>query len=167
MPASGGPAPRRMNMEKKIRTICTQDSAPVDLAQHSRKCTVCRHPDREAIEEAFVQWHSVGRIAVDFDLEESTVYRHAHAFGLFAPRQRNMRFALELMIEHAEDVPPTAVGIISAIRACSRLNDHGEWVDAPTTHIVLAGASSPAAPSLEAAEGRTRAIASPREDTSD
>jgi hypothetical protein len=50
-----------------------------------------------------------------------------------------MRLALELMIEHAGSVEPTALGIISAIRACSRLNDDGVWIDAPTTHIILTG----------------------------
>jgi hypothetical protein len=127
-----------MNMDKKIRTICTQD--PVDLERHSRKCVVCRHPDRDAIEEAFLQWRGVGGIAVEFDLDhESSIYRHAHALGLFAHRRRNMRLALELMIENAGSVDPTALGIISAIRACSRLNDDGVWIDAPTTHIILTG----------------------------
>jgi len=40
--------------------------------------------------------------------QTAAAYRHAHARGLFAKRQRNVRAALERIIEHAGDVEVTA-----------------------------------------------------------
>ena len=31
---------------------------------------------------------------------------------------------------------PTAEGLVKAIRAYTRINDAGEWIDTPTTHII-------------------------------
>ena len=38
-------------------------------AAHSRRCSVCRHPDRIWIELKFIEWHSPTRIAEEFDLK--------------------------------------------------------------------------------------------------
>jgi hypothetical protein len=37
-------------------------------ANHSRKCSVCRHPDRIWIELKFIEWYSPTRIDEEFDL---------------------------------------------------------------------------------------------------
>ena len=55
--------------------------------RHRRLCTVCHHPQRAAIEIAFLLWQSPAQIARDFGLRDRTnVYRHARAFGLLAAR---------------------------------------------------------------------------------
>jgi hypothetical protein len=131
------------------------DSAELDLARHERKCSVCQHPEREAIEETFLHWHSVVDIKVEFDLPGTTaIYRHAHAYGLFERRARNFRFALEHIFEGAVYSSPSASEVIQAIRAYSRLNDDGKWIDQPTTHMVMV-AASPAAPALPLAKRGT------------
>lgn len=110
----------------------------VDPKRHQRLCTVCSHPEREAIEEAFVHWGDALALDYDHDLTSLTsIYRHAHAMGLYQKRSRNMRYALENIIERSMSATVTADSVIRAIRACSCLKDNGEWVDPPTTHRVI------------------------------
>jgi hypothetical protein len=112
--------------------------AEIDLSHHKRRCSICHHPDRDAIEEAFLQWRRVKNIDSDFkpDGGPTAIYRHARAFNLFKQRNLNLRTALEFVIERAENVVPTAEGLVKAIHAYTRINDQGEWIDTPTTHIV-------------------------------
>lgn len=120
------------------------------LERHRRKCTVCKHAERDAIEEAFLHWVSPEFITEQFDLPDwSTLYRHAHATGLFAQRRRNVRFALENVIERADDVEViTAAGLVRAVRAYACLTDSGEWVE-PASHVIVSrGAATPGSVSL-------------------
>ncbi|HEY4877676.1 MAG TPA: hypothetical protein VIH97_00995 [Candidatus Acidoferrales bacterium] len=112
--------------------------AEIDVMRHRRLCTICHHPERAAIEEAFLQWRNVRLIAGEFHASggPTAIYRHARALNLFKKRNLNLRSALELMIEHSERSSPSAEAIIKAIRAHTRMNDLGEWIDTPTTHIV-------------------------------
>jgi hypothetical protein len=112
--------------------------AEIDLSHHKRRCSICHHPDRDAIEEAFLQWRRVRNIDSDFkpDGGPTAIYRHARAFNLFKQRNLHLRTALEFVIERAENVVPTAEGLVKAIHAYTRINDQGEWIDTPTTHIV-------------------------------
>ena len=119
------------------RRALAQDR-PVSLRRHQRKCSVCRHPERDAIELAFLHWHSPNEIAAQFGLPDwSSVYRHVRAFGLFAQRRRNSRFALESIIERVHEIPMVTPGsIVAAVRAYSRINKEGEWVE-PPQHIII------------------------------
>ncbi len=110
------------------------------LERHRRKCTVCKHAERDAIEEAFLHWISPEFITKEFELPDwSTLYRHAHATGLFAQRRRNVRFALENVIERSVEVEITAAGLVRAIRAYASLTDSGEWVEPASRVIVSSG----------------------------
>jgi hypothetical protein len=125
------PAAPRKQSQPKTQT-------EIDLSHHERRCSICHHPEREAIEEAFLQWRSVRSIDVDFEPEggPTAIYRHARALKLFRQRNLSLRSSLEFVIEQAEHVMPTAEGLVKAIRAYTRINDVGEWIDTPTTHIV-------------------------------
>jgi hypothetical protein len=69
-------------------------------------------------------------IARQFGLKNrSTLCRHAHALGLFSKRQRNVRAALEKIIERAGEVEVNATAVVSAVAAYSRLNAAGQWVE--------------------------------------
>lgn len=99
-------------------------------SRHARKCNVCRHPDRDAIEQDFLRWRSPDQIAEDYGIaDHSSVYRHVHATGLFARRRATLRLALEPLIEQAATVRVTAAAIVSAIRVYAHINDSGEWID--------------------------------------
>lgn len=112
----------------------------VDISRHERLCTVCSHPEREAIEEAFLHWRAIEQDILDDgdDYPSSdAIFRHAHALGLFEQRSNNMRYALENIIERSSSVPATADSVIRAIRACSCLKANGKWVEPATTHRVI------------------------------
>lgn len=61
--------------------------------------------------------------------DRASVCRHAHALGLFVKRQRNVRAALERIIEKASEVDVTASAVVSAIQAYSKINAAGQWID--------------------------------------
>ncbi len=99
-------------------------------ARHERDCRICSHPRRQEIEDAFTSWGSASRIAREYGLRNrATVYRHAHAKGLFPKRARNVRAALEKIIEQAGDVPVNAAAVVQAIATYARINAQGQLVE--------------------------------------
>ena len=102
----------------------------VSLGRHQRNCSVCSHPEREEIEADFIAWRSPATIAGEYGLgDRASVYRHAHALGLFAKRQRNIRAALERIIERAGEVDVTASAVVAAVQAYAKINSAGQWID--------------------------------------
>jgi hypothetical protein len=112
-----------MRSQKKVESA-------VNVGRHRRACSVCAHPQCEEIENAFVSWQSPADITKEFGLaDRASVYRHAHAMGLFERRQRNIRAALEKIIERAGEVEVTASAVVAAVQAYAKINAAGEWVD--------------------------------------
>jgi hypothetical protein len=129
----------KTKVDSKTQAILEDDSAP-ELDHHQRRCTICRHPEREAIEEAFLQWRSINSMMSEFRFpHHSVIYRHAHATGLFARRGRRLRFALDHLIQNADQILPTGDNILRAIRAYSCLDDEGKWHEIPSQVIVSSG----------------------------
>jgi hypothetical protein len=111
-----------------------EPSATVSLGRHKRICSVCAHKQRGEIEAAFIAWSSPAAIAEEYGLaDRSSVYRHAHALGLFQKRQRNVRTALERIIEKAGEVDVTASAVVAAVQAYAKINAAGEWIDRTET----------------------------------
>ncbi len=109
-------------------------AATVSLGRHKRTCSVCCHQQREEIESAFIAWRSPAVIAEEYGLaDRASVYRHAHALGLFQKRQRNVRAALERIIEKAGEVDVTASAVVAAVQAYAKINAAGEWIDRSET----------------------------------
>jgi len=107
----------------------TRCANPVSRGRHEYKCRICGHARRSDIEEAFVNWVSTARIAKQYSVSRDAVYRHARVFGLMGQRRRNIRAALERMIEKAADVEVNAAALVSAVSAYARINSRGEWVE--------------------------------------
>ena len=108
-----------------------------NLGRHRRNCSVCSHPKCAEIETDFVLWRSPGAMAQEYGLaDRASVYRHAHALGLFQRRQRNVRAALEKIIEKAGEVDVTAAAVVAAVQAYSKINAAGQWVDR-SEHVYL------------------------------
>ena len=104
--------------------------AAPNLARHERECRICAHPSREEIERDFISWKSPAKIASEYKLRNrATVYRHAHAFNLFPKRVRNVRAALERIIEKADDVSVSAAAVVQAVVAYARINAQGQLVE--------------------------------------
>jgi hypothetical protein len=108
------------------------------VARHTRKCNVCRHPERDAIEHGFLCWQSPDALAKEYGIaDHSSIYRHVHATGIFARRRANLRMALEPLIERAQSVPVTANAFVNAVRLYASINDDGQLIKPPTRHIVI------------------------------
>ena len=106
----------------------------VNRTRHQRRCAICKHPRREEIEQDFVNWRSPVEIAKTYRLSDrSTVYRHANALSLFARRQRNVRAALERIIEKAGEVEVTSSAVVAAVQAYAKINAQGQWIDRTET----------------------------------
>ena len=116
-------------MEKPKSKIENSDATP-NLGRHQRNCSVCAHGQREEIEADFIGWRSPAAITSEYGLaDRSSVYRHAHALGLFEKRKRNIRAALERIIEKSGDVEVTASAVVAAVQAYSKINAAGQWID--------------------------------------
>ena len=108
----------------------TTEGQPVNLGRHKRCCTICAHEECAEIEAAFVAWESPVRITQEYGLADRTsIYRHAHALGLMAKRKRNMRAALEKIIERAGEVEVTSSAVVAAVQAYAKINAEGQWID--------------------------------------
>jgi len=104
------------------------------LGRHRRTCSVCRHTKCAEIETDFIAWGSPASIAKEYKLaDRSSIYRHAHALGLFAKRQRNVKAALERIIEHVGEVEVTSASVVAAIQAYSKINAMGQWIERSET----------------------------------
>jgi hypothetical protein len=107
-----------------------KDHGKVNIGRHRRNCGICHHPQRAEIENDFVAWRSPTGIAAEYGLADRTsIYRHANALGLFLKRQRNIRAALERIIEKADSVDVTAAAAVAAIQAYAKINSLGQWID--------------------------------------
>jgi hypothetical protein len=111
----------------------TEDPEQDDLSEltsterHSRKCSICRHPERQSIDEAFLHWRSPETIMHCFGIvSETTIYDHA--FNFFARRNRNLQSALGNIIENIDTRHFTGSEMLDAVRALAHLNDDGRWV---------------------------------------
>ncbi|HEX5422359.1 MAG TPA: hypothetical protein VFW94_02335, partial [Candidatus Acidoferrales bacterium] len=114
-----------------------QEQEEISLSHHSPRCTICNHPEREAIEQGFLHWESPTLLAYEYDLgQRRAVYRHARAFGLFEKRAARTRRSLEFVIEQGETITPTADSLIRAVRAYSCLGEDGRWTE-PTKRVII------------------------------
>jgi hypothetical protein len=97
---------------------------------HSQACRICRHPQREQIEAAFLDWIPMAQIAKEFKLSDrQNVRRHAVAMHLFKKRDANVRSALSAFIERGAKLKPTAQAFVAACTALSKLDAEGHTVD--------------------------------------
>jgi len=97
--------------------------------RHQAGCKVCAHPEREQIETEWCAWANTSELAKQYGLSRDSIYRHAAAFNLSERRAKNLRAALERIIEQADGVTVNAASVVSAIQAYAKINSAGQWVD--------------------------------------
>ena len=123
---------RKSNRINRQRRLQKQLQALL-LERHSRRCIICHHPEREAIEEEFVHWRAPWKLSQDYKLADyRTVYRHARAAGLLLQRRERLHSALDAFVESVDDVTFTGDTILRAMRAYSCIDSHGRWTEIPT-----------------------------------
>jgi hypothetical protein len=114
----------------------TDKSSKPSLRRHQAQCTICAHEKCDEIESAFVNWENTEKIAQEFGLaQRTTIYRHVRFFGLDAKRQRNVRMALERIIERSSDTDLQVNGgtVVAAVQAYAKINAQGQWIDRSET----------------------------------
>jgi hypothetical protein len=103
-----------------------------DILLHARKCSICHHPRRFEIEEAFIHWDHPTEIVRRFGISNrSVLYRHARAGHLYKARSLYIRSALDHIIERAAVAPITANAVVNAVRVYTHINEQGKWVEPP------------------------------------
>jgi len=123
----------------KRHTSQEEEKPAISRGRHAYNCSVCSHVQREDIERDFLNWVSPATIAKHYKLaNRASIYRHAHALDLFPKRQRNVRAALEKIIERAGEVDVTSAAVVAAVQAYSKINAAGQWVDR-SEHVDLNG----------------------------
>jgi hypothetical protein len=123
---------KQKNTPPQVTEASQQQNAnppEVNQSRHEGQCSICRHAQRAEIDREFVRWGNTTNIAESYGLSRDSIYRHAHATALFPKRQRNVRAALEKMIEKSCDVEVNAAAIVSAISAYARINSAGLWIE--------------------------------------
>jgi|GEM_PF-2223185 len=128
------PPSRKPRSPKAFAT--TEPGSP--LERHARKCRICHHPERDAIEADFIEWRHPARIAEDYDLDYSAIYRHARAVGILQLRRENLCTVVEKVLEEVDYIEkPSAFAVLRAVRTLACLTGATKWTEPPTTHIVL------------------------------
>src|SRR5690348_7912454 len=103
-----------------------------NFARHARKCAICNHPQREAIEDDFFRWDDPVRIYEEYHLPSiSSLYRHAEATGLLARRRRNLRGVAERVLEYVDDAKVSGNTILRAMRIFAHVTEDGQWIEPP------------------------------------
>lgn len=152
-PAAPGPALPADSADSPAAPLATSEappafsapsdpSLPPDFDRHARRCSICSHPDRDAIEGEFIRWASPRRLAKDYQIADRvSLYRHAHATGLFSRRRREFARVLEDILECVEhsSLEESADVMIRAARVYAHLDENGNWFEPPRTHIILTG----------------------------
>jgi hypothetical protein len=96
--------------------------------RHRRKCVLCRHPQRKAIEAAYLDGHSPEALAATFGLpHKNAVYRHVRAIGLCDYRRFRLLCAAEKIIDrsshfsHTSDYSALLGAVEYSARAAARI----------------------------------------------
>jgi len=104
----------------------------VALSRHRRKCAICAHSQRDAIEEAISRFESPAAIAQRFHLgDRRQVYRHAQALGLFVRRNRKLGASLALFLEKSDRLIPTVTNFLHAVEKYAKIDEFGETIRRP------------------------------------
>lgn len=80
-----------------------------------------------------MNWSNTTKLGAEYSISRDAIYRHAHALGLMDKRRRNVRAALEKIIEKAGEVEVNAAAVVSAVSALARINSQGQWVERTET----------------------------------
>lgn len=112
-----------------LRQTTVENQADSALERHSRKCRICGHPDREAIEKEYVEWGHPPVIAQHYGMPVRALYRHFEAIGLRTRRRANLRHVLERILERGAEVPITGNTVIHAVKAYCTLTDDNKWIE--------------------------------------
>jgi len=100
---------------EQTQTTVVQDGT-VNLGRHAAQCTICNSPYRQYIEESWLEWRSTDTLAKAYGVSRDSIYRHAHATGLYNKRRQNLMTAAERIIERWEYTYYNGSTVLGAIK---------------------------------------------------
>lgn len=114
---------------------------PPDLERHSRLCSVCSHPDRDAIEADYLHWRDPEEIAEDYGFSNfHPIYRHARATGLTDRRKGEVCRVMERYLEKVDSYSTDEFDQVTrAVRTYAHIDTDGRWFEPSRTHYILTG----------------------------
>jgi hypothetical protein len=128
------PAPRRRFTRKRKPRPPSEPDPTCD--RHGRKCAICAHACRDEIEELFLDWREPSYIASEMGVPLRSLYRHAHATGLYAKRQGKVRRVLDRILEGVESAQINGDCVIRAVRAYCCLGRNNKWTE-PAANVAF------------------------------
>ena len=101
----------------------------LSTGRHAAQCSICKHPNKKEIDSEYKNWGSPVKLAKEYGLTRQAIFRHARATNLVEERKKNIRAALERLIERVDDCEVTSAAVVSAIQAFAKINAQGRWID--------------------------------------
>ena len=118
-----------------------------DQSKHANRCSVCKHPEKAAIEHAYVNCRRRSLVEREYELPRDSLTRHAKYFAL--DKKRKIEDILWLVVESGLDrlkePPATPAHLNDAIKTIAKLR--GELVD--RTEDITKALHSASIPALE------------------
>jgi len=137
-----------------------QEGQSASLRRHQSQCSICSHPQRQEIEEAWLGWANTTALADEFRLSRHALYRHMHVLGLFQERQKRVRRLYEKILERTDLTSFSGSDLLKALKGYVALCEKEETKQAasrPTQEVVdpvsaqeAAGSAESGSPLLEA-----------------
>lgn len=104
----------------------SQEGPSASLRRHQSQCSVCTHPQRQEIEEAWLNWANTIDLADRCGLSRDAVYRHMHALGLFHERQTRRKRLYENILERAPITSFRGSDIVKLLKEYAELCEREE-----------------------------------------
>jgi hypothetical protein len=79
-----------------------QEGSSAGVRRHQSQCSVCSHPQRQEIEDAWLNWANTTELADKYRLSRDALYRHMHALGCYSERQSRRKRLYENILERAQ-----------------------------------------------------------------
>jgi hypothetical protein len=94
----------------------TDEEQRARLRRHQAQCSVCRHPQCQEIEEAWMNWANTTLLAKDYGVSRDAVYRHMRALDLFKVRQQRVKIVYEKILERMDMVSVNGATLLAALK---------------------------------------------------
>lgn len=101
---------------------------PFVETRHSKQCSVCKHPQKQEIEDLYRAGRSANSLEIAFDdLAKNAVIRHMRFYGIERDLEAVLFGIVESGADSLRDKAATAAHMNEAVKSLAKLR--GEWID--------------------------------------